>query len=445
MKGMSTPHRITRWLAESPPIWLTVYASISAFGLYTCIYAFRKTFSVATFEDIVFLNISYKVWLVTFQVGGYALSKFIGIKVISELRSPSRAGGILLMVSIAAVSWFLFGLIPSPYNIVCLFFSGLPLGLVWGMVFSYLEGRRMTEVLGISLSVSFIFSAGLCRTVGSLVMENFGSSEYWMPFVTSCLFLVPLLLFLFLLDKLPPPGTEDEKFRTKRIPMHGEQRYHFLMTFFPGIILFIIAYMLLTTFRDFRDNFSAEIWAAVSDTHNSSIYTTTEVVVSLLVLTCMGGLILIRNNHQALTMNHVIIIAGFMLIGLANFLFENTRINASTWMILIGTGLYMGYIPFNSIFFDRLLATFKYTGTVGFIMYLADAFGYLGSISVLYVKEFVGIQVGWLTFFIQSGYFISTSGSLLMLASMIYFYQKKKSYSFFLKKGKKVLPVKNLI
>lgn len=445
MTARSNAHPITRWLAASHPGWFTLYASISAFGLYTCIYAFRKTFSVATFEDVVFLNISYKVWLVTFQVAGYALSKFIGIKVISELRSHSRAGGILLMVSIAALSWLLFAFIPSPYNIVCLFFSGLPLGLVWGMVFSYLEGRRMTEVLGISLSVSFIFSAGLCRTAGSLVMENFGTSEFWMPFVTSCLFLLPLLCFLFLLDKLPPPGAEDEKFRTKRMPMNGEQRYHFLMTFLPGIVLFIIAYMLLTTFRDFRDNFSAEIWAAVNVTHNAAIYTTTEVVVSLIVLLCMGGLILIRNNQKALMMNHVIIVTGFLLIGIANLLFENTRINSSTWMILIGTGLYMGYIPFNSIFFDRLLATFKYTGTVGFIMYLADAFGYLGSISVLYLKEFVGIQVGWLTFFMQSGYFISMSGTVLILSSMLYFYQKNKSYSFFLKKGKRVLPVKNLI
>jgi hypothetical protein len=441
---VSSTHRITRWLATSDSIWLTLYASISAFGLYTCIYAFRKAFSVATFADLEFLNISYKVWLVTFQVGGYALSKFMGIKIISELRSHSRAGGILLMVSVAALSWLLFALIPPPYNMILLFFTGLPLGLVWGMIFAYLEGRRMTEVLGISLSVSFIFSAGLSRTVGSLVMENFGTSEYWMPFVTSCLFLVPLLLFLFLINQLPPPGEEDEKFRTKRMPMNGEQRYHFLMTFLPGIVLFILAYMLLTTFRDFRDNFSAEIWAAVQVEHNAAIYTTTEIVVSLLVLACMGGLILIRNNQRALMMNHVIIVAGFLLIGIANLLFENTLINASTWMILIGTGLYMGYIPFNSIFFDRLLATFRYTGTVGFIMYLADAFGYLGSISVLYIKEFVGIRVGWLTFFTQSGYFISLGGSLLMIASMMYFYQKERGYSFEIKKRSRSLQIKNL-
>jgi hypothetical protein len=422
-------HLITKWLSDLHPVWFTIYASVAAFGLYTCIYAFRKTFAVATFEGVQFLGISYKVWLVTFQVAGYALSKFIGIKVISELRAHTRTSSILLMVVIAGISWFLFAIVPAPYNIIFLFFNGLPLGLVWGMVFSYLEGRRMTEILGISLSVSFIFSSGFARSAGALIMKNLGTSEYWMPFVTSCVFTIPLLAFLFFLDKLPAPNAEDEKLRTKRMPMNGTQRTQFIFTFLPGIILFIIAYMLLTTFRDFRDNFAAEIWTSVGITNNSAIYTTTEMAVTLAVLACMGTLILIKNNQVALMMNHLIITAGFILIGVANLLFENNSITPAQWMVILGTGLYMGYIPFNSIFFDRMLATFNYTGTVGFIMYLADAFGYLGSISVLYIKEFTGLQVGWLNFFINSGYYISAAGTLLMVSSMIYFQLKHKQTS----------------
>lgn len=417
-------HPITRWLSDAHPILFTLYASISAFGLYTCIYAFRKTFAVALFEELEFAGVSYKVWLVTFQVAGYTLSKFIGIKIISELRAHSRAGGILLMVLIAGVSWLLFAIVPAPYNMVFLFFNGLPLGLVWGMVFGYLEGRRVTEILGVALSVSFIFSSGFSRSAGVWIMNNLGTSEYWMPFVTSCLFIIPLLMFLFLLDKLPSPNLEDEQFRSKRTPMNGEQRHQFLTHFLPGIILFIIAYMLLTTFRDFRDNFSAELWMATGIKNASMVYTTSEIVVSFIVLICMASLMLIKNNHQAFMMNHLIIISGFLLIGVANYLFENSSLSATHWMILVGAGLYMGYIPFNSIFFDRMLSTYKYTGTVGFIMYLADAFGYLGSVCVLYIKEFAGVTAGWLTFFLQSGYLISVSGSILITASMIYFFFK---------------------
>jgi len=420
--------KITNWLSQTNGVWFTVYAALSAFCLYTCVYAFRKTFAAATFDGLAFAGISYKVWMVTFQVVRYALAKFIGIKVISELKAHSRAFGILLMAGIACVSWLLFALVPAPYNLIFLFTNGLPLGLVWGMVFGYLEGRRMTEVLGASLAVSFIFSAGLCRSIGAYVMRDWGTSEYWMPFVVSCLAIIPLLLFQFLLDKVPPPTLLDEELRTKRLPMNGEERGQFTKTFLPGIILFILCYVLLTTFREFRDNFSAEIWNSLGMGNDPSIYTSTEIPVSIIVLICMGSLMLIKNNKLALMVNHVIIGLGMMLIGVANYFFEQNLLSPQVWMTLVGIGLYLGYIPFNSIFFDRLIAAFKYVGTVGYLMYLADSFGYLGSIGVLFFKEFGYTEITWLNFFLAGGYFMSVAGTLLIGGSMIYFHYKHKEW-----------------
>lgn len=359
---------------------------------------------------------------------GYAMAKFIGIKVISELKAHTRGFGILLMVGISGISWLLFAIVAAPYNIILLFTTGLPLGMVWGMVFGYLEGRRMTEVLGASLSVSFIFSAGLCRSVGAYVMRDWGVSEYWMPFLVCCLFLIPLLLFQSLLDKLPPPSDRDEQLRTKRLPMNGEDRKKFTTTFLPGIVLFTLCYVLLTAFRDFRDNFSREIWDSLNLGNNPSIYTATEIPVSLVVLACMGSLMLIKNNKTALMVNHIIIGLGMVMIGVSNFLFQTELINAPLWMILVGIGLYLGYIPFNSIFFDRLIATFKYIGTVGFIMYVADSFGYLGSVAVLFYKEFGQANLSWLDFFISGGYIISVVGTLLIMGSMLYFHLKHKRW-----------------
>src|SRR6187551_3726857 len=155
---------ITTWLENTNAFWFALYTTVMVFSLYTSVFAFRKTFAVATFEGIEYLGISYKVWLVTFQVIGYAAAKFVGIKVISELKAASRAVGILVTVAVAGLSWMLFALVPAPYNIIFLFTNGFPLGLVWGMVFGYLEGRRYTEVLGAGLSVSFIFSAGLAKS-----------------------------------------------------------------------------------------------------------------------------------------------------------------------------------------------------------------------------------------------------------------------------------------
>lgn len=421
-------HKITQWLEKTNTVWFTIYASFCAFALYTCVYAFRKTFAVATFSGHTFAGFDYKVWLVTFQVMGYALAKFIGIKVISELKAHSRGFGTLLMVAVAGVSWLLFALVPAPYNIVFLFTNGLPLGMVWGMVFGYLEGRRMTEVLGASLAVSFIFSAGICRSVGAYVMQDWQVSEYWMPLVVCCLFLLPLLIFQFLLDKLPPPTEKDELLRTKRLPMNADERRTFTQSFLPGIALFTLCYVLLTAFRDFRDNFSAEIWKALNLGNDPSIYTKTEIPVSLIVLICIGSLMLIKNNKLALMVNHIIIAFGMILIGFANLLFEAQLIDPVFWMTLVGIGLYLGYIPFNSIFFDRLIAAFKYVGTVGFIMYVADSFGYLGSVAVLFYKNFFQKGLSWLSFFLTGGYVMSIVGSLLILGSMLYFHIKHKHW-----------------
>jgi hypothetical protein len=373
---------------------------------------------------LTFAGYSYKVWLITFQVLGYGTAKFFGIKFIAELKAQSRTSGILLMVSIAAFSWLLFALVPQPYNIIFLFMNGFPLGLVWGMVFGYLEGRRMTEVLGASLSVSFIFSAGLCRSVGAYLMRDWGVSETWMPFAACGVFFIPLLVFLYLLDKLPPPTPLDEQLRTKRQPMDSTERKKFVSTFLPGIVLFVLAYMLLTAFRDFRENFASDVWKSLGYGNLPGIYTRTETPVSILVLIIMGSIMLIRNNKTALMVNHLIIIAGMLMIGVGTFLFEQQLIDAPFWMILIGIGLYLGYVPFNSIFFDRLIAAFRYMGTVGFIMYVADAFGYLGSISVLFLKEFSYTQLSWLEFFVTGGYFVSVAGTLLITGSMIYFHRK---------------------
>jgi hypothetical protein len=356
------------------------------------------------------------------------LSKFAGIKIISELKATSRSLGILAMASIAAVAWLCFAIVPPPYNIIFLFINGFPLGLVWGMIFGYLEGRRYTEVLGAGVSVSFIFSAGVAKSVGGFIMRDWGVSEMWMPFVTSCVFFIPLIIFLWFLDKLPPPSEFDEALRTKRQPMDGDDRKIFVSNFWPGMILFTLAYMLLTIFRDFRDNFSADVWKTLGYSNSPQIFATTEIPVTICVLVVMGSIMAIKNNKVALMVNHFIILFGMILIGVSTLLFEQQVITPTVWMILIGLGLYLGYVPFNSILFDRLLATFKYVGTVGFLIYVADAFGYLGSIGVLFFKEFGYARLSWLDFFISGGYLISIFGSVLITGSLLYFHWKHRGW-----------------
>jgi MFS family permease len=430
MELKSNEHHITSWLKRTSTLNFTLYASVVSFCLYTCIFALRKTFGVATYEGISYWGVDFKGWMVISQVIGYLISKFIGIKIVSEIRSKQRTIGILLMVCIAAISWLFFAITPAPYNLIFLFMNGLPLGMVWSLVFGFLEGRKNTEVLGASLSVSFIFSAGFGKTVGGLVMRDWGVTEYWMPFVSACLFFLPLLFFLWLLDKLPPPSPQDEALRTKRQPMTRVERLAFIKTFAPGLILLILSYALLTAFRDFRDNFSAEIWRSLGYGDKPSIFTQTETPISIIVLASIASLMIIKNNRTALFINHLMVLVGMLIVGAGTFAFQKEMISPLVWMTLVGMGLYFGYIQFNSIFFDRLLAAFSYAGTVAFLINLADSFGYIGSVGVSLYKYFGHSNLSWLNFFIFSGYVVSLVGTILMTISMIYFKNKYARWTF---------------
>jgi hypothetical protein len=62
----------------------------------------------------------------------------------------------------------------------------------------------------------------------------------------------------------------------------------------------------------------------------------------------------------------------------------------------------MGYIPFNCVLFERLIATFRYAANVGFLIYLADSYGYLGSVAVILSKNVLHIQLSWTKFILSA-------------------------------------------
>jgi len=129
----------------------------------------------------------------------------------------------------------------------------------------------------------------------------------------------------------------------------------------------------------------------------------------------------VRNNYRALQFNHLLVITGLVLAGVATWLFTQHILPSFGWMVLTGLGLYLGYVPFNVMFFERKIAALRRPANVGFLMYTADSFGYLGSIGVLLFKNFFSKQISYSAFFIQSVYIVSIAGVVFMLFSLLYF------------------------
>lgn len=404
-----------------------LYAAVTVFLTYTMVFGFRKSFTVATFDGLTVAGYSYKTILVICQMLGYMLAKFYGIKYISELKRHGRGQIIMLLTVIAWLSWLFFALVPAPYNIIFLFINGFPLGMLWGVVFSYVEGRRSTDFIGATLAVSFIFASGFVKTVGAWLMLNFGITEFWVPFYTGLVFAAPLLLFVYLIEKIPSPDDKDIAYRMARVPMLAQDRKNFIRIFLPGLIACILIYAFATIFRDMRDNFSAEMWKEMGFFDKPELFATTETPITIIILLLIGSMVLIKDSFKALMLSHFFIGLGFIIAGLSSYLFINQNMPPIWWMTLVGLGLYMVYIPFNSVFFDRLIAAFKHTGNVGFLIYLADSFGYVGSVAVMLSKEIFKIQLNWVTFFSTSVIWLSIAGLALTIFSSVYFYTKYRT------------------
>ncbi|WP_259070082.1 DUF5690 family protein [Mucilaginibacter sp. X4EP1] len=422
---MKALHSLRAKVAKWPYSLLSVFAAVSAFGAYTSMYAFRKAFAAGTFTGQQYFHVDYKVWLVIAQIIGYTMSKFYGIRFIAEIKEGKRGVTILLLVAIAWLALLGFALVPAPYNIIFLFVNGFPLGLIWGLVFGYLEGRRSTEFMAAVLSISLIFASGFVKTVGRTLLHVFPISDFQMPFLTGAVFAIPLVLFVFFLELMPQPTAEDIKLRTKRAPMNAEERRYFLQRFMPGVILTLIIYVLLTVMRDVRDNFEVEIWASLG-VKNNMIFTSTDTKISVIVLVAISLLILVRKNLRAFSIIHLMIIGGCVLIGASTVLFSLKMISPTSWMTMAGLGLYLGYVPYNAIFFERMIATFHYKSNVGFIIYVADSLGYLGSVTLLLVKELGRPNISWADFFRQGVVFVAVIGGIAATLSLLYFLQSAR-------------------
>ena len=420
---------ITRWLEKTNPAFFSLYAIIAAFCTYACMYAFRKAFQGTEYDAYQLWGMDYKTLLILTQTIGYALSKFIGIKVISEMKGDKRAKAIVLLIGISWLALLLFAVIPYPFNFVALFFNGLPLGMIWGLVFSFLEGRKFTELLGAGLSISFVVASGFVKSIGNAVVNIYGVQEFWMPFVVGLIFFPPLLICVYLLHNLPEPNEEDVKLRTKRKPMNGVERRMFFRKFAPGLVILTLIYMLLTAYRDFRDSFNSDVWKDLG-VQKPELMALTELPIAIVVGIVITLTLTIKDNKKALFVNHVLVMVGIAIVGLATlahdlWLSDMGQNGHFIWMVLIGLGGYLAYIPFNVNFFERLIAAFKEPSNVGFLIYVADAFGYLASVGIMLYKDFGQGEMNRFQFLSTGGYVMSVIGVVLTVIAMLYFHRRK--------------------
>jgi Family of unknown function (DUF5690) len=248
-------------VGRASPASFAGWAFAAGFGTYFCMYGFRKPFTAAAFAGSPVWGIDQKTLLVSAQVLGYALAKCVGVRVIAEMPPNRRAIGIVVLIALAELALLLFGLLPRPIRPVCKFVNGLSLGMVFGLVVGFLEGRRITEALTAGLCASFILADGLTKSAGTFLLE-LGIAERWMPAMAGLLFLGPLLAFVWMLSRIPPPDPIDIALRSERRAMSAADRVAVVSGYGLGLFFIIGAYFFVSLVRGIRADFALEIWRA---------------------------------------------------------------------------------------------------------------------------------------------------------------------------------------
>ena len=130
MSDQSSTSRKSLWIAAA-----------AAFSVYFCMYAFRKPFTAAAFEGKEVFNNELKSMLIISQLIGYMISKFVGVRLVSELNRKYRALAIVGLIVFSELALVLFAILPDDYKLLAMFLNGLPLGMVFGSdtVWSSLE------------------------------------------------------------------------------------------------------------------------------------------------------------------------------------------------------------------------------------------------------------------------------------------------------------------
>jgi hypothetical protein len=204
--------------------------------------------------------------------------------------------------------------------------------------------------------------------------------------------------------------------------MDGKERWAFVMKFLPGMVMLMIAYFFLTAYRDFRDNFGVEIFDQLGyGDSETAIFTKSELWVAFGVVGTLAVLNLIRNNLMGLIGAFVVMTGGCILMGVGTLLYDAGTISGLQWMIMCGLGSYLAYVPYGSVLFDRLIASTRVMGTAVFVIYIADSIGYVGSISVMAIKDQIAGDMTRLEFFRQLTFGMSGLGVAMLVLSLIYF------------------------
>ena len=341
-------------------VLLILWAGGAALLSYSLVYALRKPYTAASFEGLEFFGSDYKVAVTTIQILGYVIAKFFGIKIISELKKENRFRFFVGSAVLAEAALVGFGLLDTPWNVIAMFVNGLSLGCMWGRDIQFYRRTESNRHSG--------------KPVGCKHGVQFGRGEkLWVvchernahqPVLDACghrRFALPLLVLMgYMLKRLPQPTAEDIALRNERVTLDSKGRKALFLKYAPILTLLFVGNFMLLVLRDIKEDFL--VYILDMSNQSSWMFARIDTIVTLIILGIFALFIFFRSNIRALLWLMTLVIAGCLTMTYVSYHYDTLDLSPVMWLFIESLSLYIAYLTFQTVFFDRFIACFRIKG-----------------------------------------------------------------------------------
>ena len=354
-------------------------------------------------------TIELKDWFSFAMTMGYFLGKFPSYALVPSIQREQRLYILCALFLIGAVG--VTGLLPlqAPAAVVAatsaastlsllawlqigaIFVGSLSASAIFGVEFTYAEGRQCSDVLLAALNCVVLFGSSICRALGSSIITTLlipqNLNPRWMPLLLVVLYAPITILALIGLDAVPDPTPTDTIARGRRTTMTPHEKTAFLYRHVLGLFPLVLGYAYMTGFRFLRDFYALEVYTEVLHREPApKDYLLADWVGGILSVGCLLVLQTIHDNTSALVFLHGMFVGGGVIIGTGTYGFEHNMLSPESWIICVGIGVALSTTPFTGSLFDRIIASTRIKGTAVFLVFFADGVSYLGVLILLLYK-----------------------------------------------------------
>ena len=233
-----------------------------------------------------------------------------------------------------------------------------------------------------------------------------------MPFSVIC--------FIF----LHPPTEQEQIDRQNRDCVDLDKQNHFYDKYKVPLTCIIIAYGLITSYRNFRDYYALELWQELlSNNFDPNVYSISEIIVSVVVTGLYCAIIFIKSERNSFfTLLGLMLLSGF-LITLTTIIYQFNHYAPTIWIIAVGISVYIGYVPPGALLYDKLMGATGVSMTSVNTIYISEFTATSTTLLVILLKITAFNTMSYVNYFIWLSYFVGVIVSILITISFISFWR----------------------